>query len=59
MPNDDPRAEVRKLLADMKADGITVKVTLNAAGIEGPGTAAMRAIDEEARALGMTYGDES
>ena len=54
----DPMDEVRRTLAKMKADGVTISYT-PAPGIPaGYGDRAMAVLHEEAKKLGMTYGDE-
>ena len=57
MVRKDPMDEVRRILAQMKANGVTIHTT-PAAGAEATyGERAMGIIDREARALDMTYGD--
>ncbi|WP_152030906.1 hypothetical protein [Agromyces aureus] len=54
----DPMDEVRRILAEMKANGVTIH-TSPAPGREASfGERAMGVIDAEARKLGMTYGDD-
>jgi hypothetical protein len=53
--DEDPRAEIRKVLAGMKERGITIEYRPNSAGVDSYGSRAMSVIDEEARALDMTF----
>lgn len=55
---DDSRAEIRKILASMKANGVTIQVKSAAGHEDTIGDRPFGVIDEEARNLGMTYGDD-
>ena len=53
----DPMDEVRRTLAKMKANGVTISFT-PAAGASGPGERAMGLLYAEAKKLDMTFGDD-
>ena len=53
----DPMDEVRRTLAQMKANGVTISYT-PARGASGAGERVMGLLHAEAKKLGMTYGDD-
>jgi hypothetical protein len=53
----DPMDEVRKTLAQMKANGVTISYTPGPDSTS-PGERAMGVLHEEAKKLGMTFGHD-
>jgi len=56
MAKRDPMDEVRRTLAQMKANGVTISYSPGC-NPTGPGERAMSVLHEEAKKLGMTFGD--
>lgn len=53
----DPMVKMRKLLAEMKASGVTISYTPATGTEKSPGESAMALMHREAQKLGMTYDD--